>query len=518
MSAPADLVVGIDLGTSMVKAGIYTLEGVRVASSNAPLGVNHLAPGRTEQDLDEFYRVAALQCRRCVVESGIDPDGVQAIAFSAQMAGVGIVDRHHAPLAPFDSWLDTRCGDVVEELAPLADDVIASAGCAPTISIGPKMAWWQRNCPEVCEAAASFVTAAGYVTAIACGRDGNSAFIDPTHLHFASVSDVANARWNAELVESFGLNHELLPEIVESTDIVGQLTATAAADFGLGAGTPVAAGCGDTAASALGAGALEPGTALDVAGTAAVFAAGTDEFVADIEYRTLMTMRAAVPGRWYALAYVGGAGQVIEWVCRQILGFSVLDESAYRALDEAAEAAEPGCAGLSMSPHFDGRVTPAAPNMRGSIIGLVHSHGRAEIARAALESIAFEYRSYLDIVHELQPDWRLRRVIGAGGGAQSRIWNQIKADALGAEYIPIVGADAGTRGAALVAIASLGHDLPAVPAAQLDAAIRPDPQASATYDRLHHHYARWATHLAEGYRPVDPPSPNPSPTSGESSP
>ena len=227
MKSLDDLVVGIDLGTSMVKAGIYTFDGVPVASSSAPLGVNHLAPGRTEQDLDEFYRVAAQQCRRCVVESGVGPDGVRAVAFSAQMAGVGIVDRHHAPLAPFDSWLDTRCGVVVEELAPLADDVIASAGCAPTISIGPKMAWWHRNRPEVCEAAASFVTAAGYVAAIACGRDGDSAFIDPTHLHFASVSDVANARWNDELVESFGLNHELLPEIVESTDIVGHLTATA---------------------------------------------------------------------------------------------------------------------------------------------------------------------------------------------------------------------------------------------------------------------------------------------------
>ena len=108
-------------------------------------------------------------------------------------------------------------------------------------------------------------------------------------------------------------------------------------------------------------------------------------------------------------------------------------------------------------------------------------------------------------------------MIGAGGGAQSRIWNKIKADTLGAEYIPIVGADPGTRGAALVAIASLGHDLPAVPAAQLDAAIRPDAKAKAIYDRLHHDYARWATHLADGYRPVDPTSPNPSSTSGESS-
>lgn len=510
-------VVGIDLGTSIAKAGLYTLDGFAVASSSAPLSVNHLAPGRTEQDLDEIYRVAAEQCRRCVIDSGIDQDAVLAIAISAQMAGVGIVDENHAPLVPFDSWLDTRCGNVVRDLAPLAEAVIASSGCAPTISIGPKMAWWQRNHPEVCEAATSFVTVAGYVAATACALDGRSAFIDPTHLHFASVADVANAEWNTDLIDAFGLDPDLMPEIIESTAIVGHLDATAAAEFGLRPGTPVAAGCGDTAATALGAGALDPGTALDVAGTAAVFAAGTDAFVADVAHRTLMTMRAAIPGRWYALAYVGGAGQVIEWVCREILGFSEVGDEAYAALGAAAAAAEPGSAGLSMSPHFDGRVTPAAPDMRGSIIGLGHSHGRAELARAALESIAFEYRTYLDIIHELQPDWRLRRVIGAGGGSHSPVWNQIKADTLGADYVPIVGADPGTRGAALVAIAALGHDLPDIGSAQLGVAVRPDRQATAIYDRLHDDYARWDRHLADGYRPFEAMPPQPIPESGEPS-
>ncbi len=498
MNVSDGLVVGVDLGTSMVKVGIYTLDGVAVALSSAPLRVNHLAPGRIEQDLDEFYRVAAQQCRRCVVDSGIDPAAVQAIAFAAQMAGVGIVDERHAPLAPFDSWLDTRCGEVVDELAPLADEVTASSGCAPTISIGPKMVWWQRHRPDVCDAAASFVTAAGHLAATACGRD--RAFIDPTHLHFASVTDVANARWNLGLVEAFGLDPDLLPEIIESTEIVGGLTPSAAEDFGLRAGTPVAAGCGDTAASALGAGALDPGTALDVAGTAAVFAAGTDEFVADVGHRTLMTMRAAIPGHWYALAYVGGAGQVIEWVCREILGFGEVDDEAYAAFGVVAAAAEPGCSGLSMSPHFDGRVAPAAPGMRGSIVGLGLSHGRAELARAAMESIAFEYRTYLDIIHELQPAWWLHRVLGVGGGSHSRVWNQIKADALDAEYIPIVAADPGTRGAALVAIAALGYELPTTPVVQLDAAVRPDPSTVVTYDRLHRQYTRWSRLLADGYR------------------
>lgn len=512
-----DLVIGVDLGTSMVKVGVYTVAGRCVGTSSSPLGVHHVAPGRTEQDLDEFYRAAAAQCRRCLDEFDVEPSAVKAIAFSAQMAGVGIVDAKHRPLAPFDSWLDTRCAGIVDELSVHAPEVIASAGCAPTISIGPKMAWWQRHHPEVCDQAASFVTAAGFVAAVACGRDGASAFIDPTHLHFTSVADVARARWNPGLIDAFAIDGGLLPEIVESTDVVGTLTDTAAKDFGLPTGTVVAAGCGDTAASAVGAGALESGTALDVAGTAAVFAAGTDDFIADVTHRTLMTMRSPFPGRWYALAYVGGAGQVIEWVCREILGFDDVNEAAYEALSEAAGRSDPGADGLSVSPHFDGRITPAAPSMRGSILGLCHSHGRAELARAALESIAFEYRGYLDIIQELQPNWHLRRVIGAGGGTRSATWNQIKADVLGAEYLPVRNADPGTRGAALVAIAALGHELPELEDDQRVGVVTPTLDSVAAYDRLHQQYAWWSGHLAAGYRSAPTSSTHPPTTEGEPS-
>ena len=206
---------------------------------------------------------------------------------------------------------------------------------------------------------------------------------------------------------------------------------------------------------------------------------------------------------------------MIEWFCREILGFSEVDDVAYAALGAAAADAEPGCDGLSLSPHFDGRVTPAAPTCAARSSGSAILMAVPTSPGAVLESIAFEYRAYLDIVHDLQPDWRLNRVVGAGGGTHSQIWNQIKADALGAEYVPIVGVDPGTRGAALVAVAHWAR--PArLPAAQLGTAIHPDPGAGATYDRLHRDYVRWADHLAEGYRGRSELA-HPSPTNGETS-
>lgn len=494
-----DAVLGIDLGTSVVKAGIYTLDGVQRATGSCPIPLRQVGGGRVEQDLDEFYEAAATATRQVLAISGFAVERLGAVAVAGQMAGVGIVDSEHRPLAPFDSWLDTRCGDVVRDLsAELGDRIVASAGCAPTISIGPKMVWWLQHEAAVCADATAFVTAAGYVAGRAAGLPGGRAFIDPSHLHFTSVADVGTTTWDEALVEEVGISSKLLPAIVESTSIVGQLSLEAAPDFGLLPGLPIAAGCGDTAAGALGAGVTEPGQAFDVAGTAAVFGACMPTFAPD-GHGTLMTMRAALPGRWYALAYVGGAGQVIEWACREVLGSSTADQAAYAGLSTAAQGVPAGSDGVMLLPHFSGRVAPVAPNARGAVIGLSPTHTRAHLARATLEAIAFEYQGYAQDVHALVPGLSLRSVTGTGGGSRSGVWNQIKADVLGVPYTPVQGVESGTRGAAIVAMAALGHSSPPLEPSAFGPVSRPDPSTSDAYRLAYEHYRWWAEHLVEAY-------------------
>jgi len=501
MSIPADAVLGIDLGTSLVKAGIYSFDGTMQARATHPIALQRSPQGRTEQDLDEFYDAAAAATRQCLAGSGFAPERIGAIAVAGQMAGVGIVDDEHRPLALFDSWLDTRCSDVVDELSrTVGDRITAVAGCPPTISIGPKMVWWGRHEPALCAQAAAFVTAAGYVAGRAAGLSGRQAFIDPSYLHFTSVADVALGRWDQALVDAVGVDPGLLPTVVESTSIVGQLTTQAARDFGLPVGTPIAAGCGDTAASALGSGATEAGQAFDIGGTAAVFGVCLPLFAPDAAHRTLMTMRAALPGRWYSLAYVGGAGQVIEWMCREVLGHAALDEAAYADLADAVSAVAAGSDGVVLSPHFAGRIAPVAPGMRGSVIGLSPTQGRSHLARAMLESIAFEYRHYAEIVRGVAPQWPVEEVIGMGGGSRLGVWNQIKADVLMTPYRPVVEVEPGTRGAALVAMAALGHDCPALESSASGPIVVPDPSKQQAYDAAYGRYRRWSDHLADGYR------------------
>ena len=503
-------VMGIDLGTSQVKAGLYKADGTMIASAAVSVPLRQPSAGRAEQDLDGFVTAAAQASRRCMLDSAIPVQAVEALAVAGQMAGVGLVDRNNRPLAPYDSWLDTRCAEVAADLQQrLGNRIAATAGCAPTTSIGPKMVWWQRHRPRTCADATSFVTAAGYVAATAAGLGGDQAFIDPTYLHFTSVADVATDQWDADLVTAVELDGRLLPHIVASTDIIGHLTSDAAELFGLPSGLPVAAGCGDTAASALGAGVLDAGEAFDIAGTAAVFGICRESYVPD-PTTTLMIMRAALPGRWYALAYIAGAGQLIDWMCRELFG-EAAQSDAYDRLAAAAGAASTGSGGVIVSPHVSGRVAPPAPKMRGTIVGLSPISTRQDLARATLESVAFEYRGYAELCRTLDPIQPVRHIIGMGGGARSSIWNQIKADVLQMPYRPVTRVDAGTRGAAAVAMTAIGDRMPSLPANAYGPTGQPDVGTRDVYDRGYSRYRRWADRLAAAY--ADEAASSPEPTS-----
>jgi xylulokinase len=500
-----DCVVGIDLGTSLVKAGVYTIEGALLGSASVPLAMHQGAGGRVEQSMTDFSRAAAVATRRSLDHADVDTHRITALAVAGQMAGVGLVDRRHRPVAPFDSWLDTRCAPVVDELsATYGDRIVAGSGCPPTISIGPKMVWWHRAEPTVCDHAAAFVTAGGYVAGDAAGLAGDAAFIDPTYLHFTSVAAVAEDAWDIELVAELGLEPELLPTIVPSTQVVGELTRRAAERYGLPAGIPIAAGCGDTAASALGSAVTQPGAGFDIAGTAAVLGVCQPVFAPDTINRTLMVMRAALPGLYYSLAYVAGAGQVIEWLCREFFGDANSAGEAYEKLAAAAAEAGAGSGGVTALPHFTGRVAPAAPADRGALVGITPASTRGDLARAVLESIAYEYRGYAELVGKLTPDVVLKGVTGMGGGSRSALWNQIKADVLGVQYRPLVNVDAGTRGAAVLALIATGRNGPEIGSDAYGHAAAPDASTATAYDGGYERYRFWSSALTRAYRKPDP--------------
>ncbi len=215
---------------------------------------------------------------------------------------------------------------------------------------------------------------------------------------------------------------------------------------------------------------VEDGQLLDTAGTASVLALSTTAFRPDLS-RTLVQMRGAVPGQWISLAYLAG-GDLLRWLPR-VLGDPPLD----RLIEEAA-----ACPGgrLLFVPHLGGRILPSAPQARGAWVGLDLSQTRGDLARAVLESVAFEYAGFLERALELFPDLVPRDVRVIGGGGDDALWNLIKASALGLPYVRLERESFSCWGAAMVAAAAVGavDDLAATALATTAEAGRIMPDAS----------------------------------------
>jgi xylulokinase len=449
--------IGVDLGTSSTKAALYTPDGTLVAEAMVEVPLYTPKPGIVEQENDDFYKTAAQTIKQIIERSGIDPQQVIALAFDSQMAGVGSIDENYQPATRFDSWLDMRCQPYIEQIdAHYGDLVTRLTGCPPTCDHGPKILWWKEEEPEAYDSVAKFVMPSAYVAGRMAGLDADEAFIDYTFLHFSALSDAQSGTWSDELCAALGVDREKLPRIVEPWHVVGEVTDRAASDSGLAPGTIIAAGCGDTAANALGAGITAPGMIFDVAGTASVLAASTDTFVADTKNRALLTMRSVIPGLWNPLAYIGGGGQALRWFrdnfYNSLYGeMQPRTEDLYGELIALAMKAPLGADGLFFSPHLGGRICPSAPDMRGAWIGFSWSHTEAHFARSILESIAYEYAYYLQILLEALPDLELKESRAVGGGARSESWNQIKADVLGVPYQRLQRSEFGSWGSAMIA-------------------------------------------------------------------
>jgi xylulokinase len=449
--------IGVDLGTSGTKAALYQVDGQLVAQLSLEVPIYYPKPGIVEQENDDFYQTAAETVRTCIQQSGVDPRHVAAIAFDSQMAGIGSVDEDYRPATRFDSWLDMRCKPYIQWMDKQAGDRITQlTGCSPTCDHGPKMLWWKNERPAEYRRVARFVTPAAFVAGRMAGLRGEQAFMDYTFIHFSGFSDAVQGTWSHELVNLFGMDIDKLPRIVEPWEVIGEVTEEAAASFGLFPGTPIAAGAGDTAANALGAGIVKPGMIFDIAGTAAVLAGCTDTFASDVTHRALLTMRSVIPGLWNPLAYIAGGGIALRWFRDQFYNTSrgqalASNEDLYDAMSALAAEAPAGSDALLFSPHLGGRICPTSPDMRGAWIGISWNHSQAHFFRSILESVAFEYGYYLKILLELLPDLQLTQARVVGGGARSQVWNQIKANVLGVPYQRLSGDEFGTWGSALIA-------------------------------------------------------------------
>jgi xylulokinase len=495
-------VIGIDIGTQGTKAALFDEDMALVCTAFEGSRLISPAPGTVWQEPEDIVGSCARTIKQLLEQSGISGTDIAAIGLDGQMAGIMGIDASGEASTYYDSWLDMRCGKYMKLMQERAGKrVIALSGGPVTYIHGPKILWWKNEQPEAYAKTAKFVTPQAYVVGRMTGLGADEAYFDYTHLHFSCFADNENKRWSPELLDTFGVAADKLPRVISPFEIVGKTTAAFAGLSGVAAGVPVAAGCGDTAASTFGSGMFRRNMVLDCAGTASVLCSVVDRYVPDTAHETLTMMRSPIDGLFLPLAYINGGGMCVRWFRDTLSGDP---PATYDALQAEAENIPPGSEGITFIPHFSGRVLPNNPHLKGSYLGLDFKHTRGHMYRAVMEAVAYEYRYYLSVLRRLYPNDDFREMITIGGGAKSPLFNRIKADVLGVAVATFEMGETALLGSAVIAGCGAGvltdYRKPIERVMRKQAEYQADMRSHATYAPFADAYLKAMDILTEFYK------------------
>jgi xylulokinase len=416
--------VGLDVGTTGVKALALSPEGEVLARAEEEYDLSTPRPGWAEQDPEDWWRAA----EGALAGLGAEPT---SIGLSGQMHGLVVLDGQARVLRPAILWNDQRteleCAEIEERIG-LARLVELTGNRALAGFTAPKLLWLRRHEPDVFARIAHVLLPKDYVRLRLTAERAS----DVSDASGTLLFDVAKRRWSDELLEELDLDPAWLPPALESPDVSGQS----------GAGVPVAAGAGDQAAAALGVGVDRPGPLSIVLGTSGVVFAALPGYAADPQAR-VHAFCHAVPGVWHAMGVMLSAGGSLRWL-RDLLG-----TDGYREFTAAAELWPPGAEGLMFLPYLAGERTPHAdPHARAALTGLALRHDRGAVTRAVLEGVAYGLRDSLELLRDLGVEPSAGRV--SGGGARSDLWLRILASVLDLPLERTAADEGSAYGAALL--------------------------------------------------------------------
>jgi xylulokinase len=404
-----------------------------------------------------------------------------------QSGTVGL-DLEGRPTMPYSSTLDTRFSPYLNQILEQYHDQIRIKTGSGQPTIAPKILWLQAEYPEIYNRTRKFVTISGYLLAQLAGLSVDDVFIDITYLWVTGLSDTQQYSWSESLCQALEIPTEKLPRIVMPTDIMGGICEQAAGECGLLQGTPIVAGSSDQIAGFTGAGITKPGRMGDNAGTYPIISLCTDSFKPDLNNRMAEVLPSAVSGLWNPTSYIIGGGLTHHWFQDSFAIHPEKDsKKIYQMLDEKADHLPPGSDKLFFIPHLGGRACPNNTNFRGSWFGFTWSHKQEHFYRAILESIAYDQYLMYKALMESYPDIQVKEVIAYGGGSQSPLWNQIKANVMGLPYVCLARDDVSAVGNAILAGYALGifDDLTKTSEKFIQRSERyePDPEAHQQYQQ-----------------------------------
>ncbi len=455
-----DALLGIDLGTTGVKAALFAADDGRVLSwAFVDYPLSHPHPGWAEQNPEEWWQATLTAIRLCLTDGvggGISPSNVRGVGLSGQMHGVVLLDEQSMVLRPCIIWADQRseaqCRWMTERVGAERLIDYVSNPALPGFS-APKALWVRDNEPDIFARARTLLLPKDYIRFRLTGKLA----MEISDAAGTCLLDVKHGVWSREVLEAIEFDPALLPPVVPADTICGSTTEEVEQLTGLLAGTPVAGGGADNACGAVGNGVVRPGLALVSIGTSGVVLAYTDTPQVDRSgpIPRVHTFNHAVPRAWYLMGVTQGAGLSLRWVRdniglpeRALEHWTGLD--AYALLTKEAEGVPAGSDGLLFLPYLQGERTPHLDAYaRGGWIGLTASHDRRHLVRSVLEGVAFSLKDCFTIIEE--QGLTLEQVRATGGGAKSPLWRQIIADVLGVELVTTNAQEGPAFGAALLA-------------------------------------------------------------------
>jgi xylulokinase len=487
--------MGIDVGTTGTRAVVVRPDGhVMGAATGDHQPMRMEKPGWAEQDPEDWWRATVLAVRSVIDQTGVKCSEIAAIGLSGQMHGVVLLDGASTVLRPALIWCDQRSQQQCDWItSQVGEERLRRLALNPALTgfSAPKLLWVRDHEPAVYERAKHFLLPKDYVRLRLTGEFAS----DVSDASGTLLLDVTRRNWSREILSALAIDPALLPAVHESTEVTGSVSNATALLTGLKAGTPVAAGAGDQAASAVGNGVVSPGLTSATLGTSGVIFTYTDKPKLDPKGR-IHTFCHAVPGKWHVMGVTQGAGLSLRWF-RDELGAAEswyarqVGADPYELILREAEEAPPGSSGLLFLPYLMGERTPHLdPHARGMWFGLTAAHSRAHLIRSILEGVAFSLRDSLEIFAELEIP--VSEIRASGGGSRSGLWRQIQADIYGREVVSLREAEGSAFGAALLAgVARETYDSvdeAAREAIQVREHIRPDGGNARLYGKQYEVY------------------------------
>lgn len=490
------LALGIDLGTSSTKTMLMDEAGKVVATASASYSLQTPQPAWVEQQPDDWWQAVRQTIRQVVQALRASSRDITGIALSGQMNGAVFVDGAGRPLRPAILWLDGRSQRECDDANARAGDLLRDRALhvLNPINTLAKVLWAREHEPECYAQAAYVLIPKDWVRLKLTGMFAS----DVSDGSVSAALDLYTRDWSDAILDALRVRRDLFPPVFESTTVVGTITAQAAEETGLAAGTPVCAGGGDMACMAVGSGAIKPGivgVGIGTAGHALTFA----EEVNDAAFNQLWPMCHAVPGKyfWLGCTYTGGGS--LSWLSEQW-------GESFESLTAQAEHVPAGSDRLFFMPWLAGAATPHPDaHARGGWLGLALHHTKAHMVRALMEGVAFDLRHSLEGFKRL--NLPLHEIRLGEGGSKSPLWRQILTDVFGQDGRMMELHDASAIGATLIAGVGTGvydsFETACDRAIQLGEMVRPDAERAARYEQSYRQYCRLYPSLKEWFREVN---------------